>query len=144
MNLDISPVQDLVVKIVFAIRKPGSTDRVIWREILQDKEKEFHQVGTQGMRLLLRLSKIYLDPDINTFLHPVERLLLCMNRGVSMWTGFNYISTVQLHVQKAQDENEIVLPFKKRRGLVKRKNAIFQTQGEGVKNSPRSATHSLP
>ena len=144
MNLYISPEQDIVVKIVFAIRKPGSTDSVRWREILQDKEKEFHQVGTQGMRLLLRLSKIYLDPDINTFLHPVERLLLCMNRGVSMWTGFNYISTVQHHVQKAQDENEIVLPFKKRRGLVKRKNAIFQTQGEGVKNSPRSVTHSLP
>ena len=84
MNLYISPEQDIVVKIVFAIRKPGSTDSVRWREILQDKEKEFHQVGTQGMRLLLRLSKIYLDPDINTFLHPVERLLLCMNRGVSM------------------------------------------------------------
>ena len=86
MNLDISPVQDLVVKIVFAIRKPGSTDRVIWREILQDKEKEFHQVGTQGMRLLLRLSKIFLDlhPDVNIFLDPVERLLLCMKRGVRM------------------------------------------------------------
>ena len=83
MNLDISPVQDLVVKIVFAIRKPGS-DRVRWREILQDKEKEFHQVGTQGMRLLLRLSKIYLDPDVNIFLDPVERLLLCMKRGVIM------------------------------------------------------------
>ena len=143
MNLYISPEQDIVVKIVFAIRKPGSTDRVRWREILQDKEKEFHQVGTQGMRLLLRLSKIYLDPDINTFLHPVERLLLCMNRGVSMWT-FNYISTVKLQVQKAQDENELVLPFKKRQGLVTRKNANFQTQGEGVKNSPRSVTHSLP
>ena len=84
MNLDISPVQDLVVKIVFAIRKPGSTDQVRWREISQDKEKEFHQVGTQGMRLLLRLSKIYLDPDVNIFLDPVERLLLCMNRGVRM------------------------------------------------------------
>ena len=143
MNLYISPEQDIVVKIVFAIRKPGSTDSVRWREILQDKEKEFHQVGTQGMRLLLRLSKIYLDPDINTFLHPVERLLLCMNRGVSMWT-FNYISTVKLQVQKAQDENELVLPFKKRQGLVTRKNANFQTQGEGVKNSPRSVTHSLP
>ena len=144
MNLYISPEQDIVVKIVFAIRKPGSTDSVRWREILQDKEKEFLQVGTQGMRLLLRLSKIYLDPDINTFLHPVERLLLCMNRGVSMWTGFNYISTVKLQVQKAQDENELVLPFKKRQGLVTRKNANFQTQGEGVKNSPRSVTHSLP
>ena len=143
MNLYISPEQDIVVKIVFAIRKPGSTDSVRWREILQDKEKEFLQVGTQGMRLLLRLSKIYLDPDINTFLHPVERLLLCMNRGVSMWT-FNYISTVKLQVQKAQDENELVLPFKKRQGLVTRKNANFQTQGEGVKNSPRSVTHSLP
>ena len=33
------------------------------------------------MRLLLRLSKIYLDPDVNIFLYPVERLLLCMNRG---------------------------------------------------------------
>ena len=86
MNLYISPEQDIVVKIVFAIRKPGSTDRVRWREILQDKEKEFHQVGTQGMRLLLRLSKIFLDlhPDVNIFLDPVERLLLCMKRGVRM------------------------------------------------------------
>ena len=30
------------------------------------------------------------------------------------------------------------MPFKKRR---ERKNAIFQTQREGVKNSPRSVTH---
>ena len=48
MNLDNSPVQDLGVKIVFAIRKLDSNDRVEWREISQDKEKEIHQVGIHG------------------------------------------------------------------------------------------------
>ena len=48
MNLDNSPVQDLGVKIVFAIRKLDSNDRVEWREISHDKEKEIHQVGIHG------------------------------------------------------------------------------------------------